>query len=405
MPTYSDDGQWWWDGRAWQPVTQQPPQQPYAGPQQPAPQQPYPGPQQFGGQPPYQGGPQGFYQQPPQRKSRTLPIVAGAVALVLIIAVGGVLVWKNTSGDTSDSAGAGGSGGPAVGGAPPKNAKNLEPGQPVTAETLAEVDPQAFHEGVIKRQMVAPIGRLVSADFESEEAFASRKLWTLRDYAIDHKTDKYYYFDALLHGAPEADKRSYNTMCVGTKEMQYSNVYQRWIEARNPGNKCTKKPYAGHCDAIVSSGLTADQADTVIRELREAKGLVNPAQPTLLSANGKTYIRQVVDFKPVMLSDKEYYGSQMMMWAFKEAGLDPVTWPWCNPYGVSEGIHMVYYVDTVTLRPVASFQRGTEAPGREDDADPVQVANYTYPDTLPVAKLPKNAGTPRIVLPEGWKLQ
>ncbi|MFB6725395.1 hypothetical protein ACFCV3_34770 [Kribbella sp. NPDC056345] len=404
MPTYSDDGQWWWDGHAWQPVTQQPPQQqPYGGQQ-------YPGPQQPGGQPPYQGGPQGFYQpqqpQQPQRKSRTLLIVAGAVALVLIIAVGGVLVWNNNSGDSGGTAG----GGPAgsdrkAGGAPPKNAKTLEPGQPVTAETLAEVDPQAFHEGVMMRQMVAPIGRLVSATFESEEAFASRRQWVLTDYAIDHKTDKYYYFNALLHAAPEVDKRPYNMMCVGTKQMEYSNVYQQWSEARSPGNKCTKKPYAGHCDSVVSSGLTADQADVVIKELRAAKGLVNPAKPTLLSANGKTYIRQVVDFNPVMLGDNSYYGSQMMMWAFKEAGLDPVTWPWCNPYHVSEGIHMVYYVDTETLRPAASFQRGTEAPGREDDADPVQVVNYSYPTTLPVSKLPKNAGTPRISLPEGWKLQ
>ncbi|WP_133798705.1 hypothetical protein [Kribbella caucasensis] len=55
MPTYSDDGQWWWDGRAWQPVTPQPP-------------------------------------QPPKRSGKAGLIVVCAVLLVLVISAGAFLV-------------------------------------------------------------------------------------------------------------------------------------------------------------------------------------------------------------------------------------------------------------------------------------------------------------------------
>ncbi|MFF1822020.1 hypothetical protein ACFVWG_32235 [Kribbella sp. NPDC058245] len=408
MPTYSDDGKWWWDGRAWQPVTQQPPapqQQQYGGPQQQyagPPQQQYPaGPPQYpGAQPSYPSGPQGFYQpQQPPKKSRTPLIIAGAVALVLVIAVGGVVVWKNTGSDDGGTAA----------GAPPKDAKTLEPGQPVTAQALSEVNPQAFHEGVMKRQMLTPIGRLKTSVFADQKRFATgQPLWSITDMAVDRQSKKYYFAESVLDG--RADNRPSNSVCDGNpKPMVWSNMSKVWQRSVFDDMSCTKMPYQGGGDSIVSTGLTAEQADKVIASFRASRGFVNPAQPTLLSAGGKTYVRQVVDFKPVERADNNYWGSAILMWGLRDAGIDPVEWKWSNPFNLTEGIHMVYYLDPATLLPVAAFQSGIDTPAANGEPavkrTTIQVVNYSYPKALPTPQLGKSPNTLTISLPEGWKVQ
>ncbi|MET7276744.1 hypothetical protein ABZS29_00830 [Kribbella sp. NPDC005582] len=402
MPTYSDDGQWWWDGRSWQPVTQQQQQQYVAPPQQQYPGQQYPQqPQYGGGQPPYQGGPQGFYQQPqqPRKKSRALPlIISGAVVLVLILAIGGVVIWKNTSGD---------GGGGTSAGAPPKDAKIIEPGQPVTEQALSEVNPQAFHESVMKRQMTTPIARLKTSVFGDAKVFSTgRPIWSIHDLAVDHQSGKYYLAESILDG--RTDQEPTNQICTGEpKPMRWSKFNQAWQRSTFDELACTKIPQGG-TDSIVSSGLTPEQADKVIAYFRTNKGFVNAAQPTLLTAGGKTYVKQVVDFKPIVLSDENYWGSAIAMWGLREAGLDPVTWPWSNPFNLTEGIHMVYYLDPATLLPVAAFQSGIDTPaGNGEPAvkrTTIQVVNYSYPPALPQPTMPKGAGTLTISLPEGWKV-
>lgn len=398
MPTYSDDGQWWWDGRNWQPVSQQPPQQPqYPGPQQYVGQQ-YAEPQYPGPQPPYPQ--QGFYGQPP-RKRRTVWIAIGAVLLVIAGIAGisvGVVAWRATARNDDEAAGGTGAAAP--------QGKNLEPGQSVTAQSLAEVDPVTFYESVVKRQMTAPIGRVKSSMFGDPQKFASRQLFPITDIAIDHSTDKFYYFQTILSGP--TDDEPTNIACAGGKEMHWSNYSKKWEQSTFTGNTCTKKPFLGAGDGVFSSGLTADQADKVLAKLRTYKGYVNVAKPTLLSAGGKTYVRQVVDFKPITLADKNYWGSAISMWAFRDAGLDPVTWPWSNPFNLTEGVHMVYYLDTKTLLPVAAFQKGIDTPaGNGEPAvkrTTIQVVNYAFPKALPSMVLGRSPNTLSLTLPEGWKV-
>ena len=97
------------------------------------------------------------------------------------------------------------------------------------------------------------------------------------------------------------------------------------------------------------------------------------------------------------------------MWAFRDAGLDPVEWKWCNPFNLTEGIHMVYYLDPATLLPVAAFQKGIDTPaGNGEPAvkrDTIQVLNYSYPKTLPKPALGKTPNTLTLSLPQGWRVQ
>jgi hypothetical protein len=379
VPTYSDDGRWWWDGRAWQPVIQQPPPPPYAGP-----------PQQ-----------QMFYAQPPRQRSKAPWIIAMVVLLVIALIPVGIVGWRALSKDDNQA------GGTAPAGPNGASGKIIEPGQPVTKQALSDVDALAFYESVVKRQMTAPIGRMRSAFFGDPQKFAALDFYTINDIAIDHKSDKFYNVKSILEGPKDDDPT--NIVCVGSKEMHWFNSTKQWQASRFSSSSCAKKPFMGANDGIVSSGLTADQAQKVLDKLHTYKGYVNPAQPTLLSVGGKAYVRQVVDFKPITLADKNYWGTAISMWAFRDAGLDPVTWPWSNAYNLTAGVHMVYYLDPVTLMPVAAFQKGIDTPAQANDPaikrPEIQVINYSFPKTLPTPALGKSPGTLTLALPEGWKVQ
>lgn len=315
------------------------------------------------------------------------------------------MAWRVSSGDDDTDTGGHGSTGSST--ATPPERRNIEPGQPVTAQTLAAVEPVLFYESVVKRQMTAPIERLRTSGFGNPQEFTSHDLQSISDIAIDHSTDKFYRVQSIFLG-PDDDEPT-NRACLAGKEMDWSDSGKQWEQSTIDGMLCDEKPHLGGNDSIVSSGLTASQADKVLATLRTYEGYVNVAKPTLLSSGGKTYVRQVVDFKPIVLSDDHYFGAAISMWSFREAGLDPVTWPWANPFSLAGGIHMVYYFDTSTLLPVAAFQRGIDTPAHKGKPavkhTTIQIVNYSFPKTLPTPALGKSANTLSVSLPEGWKVQ
>ncbi|GAA0619204.1 hypothetical protein GCM10009534_62840 [Kribbella sandramycini] len=341
-------------------------------------------------QQPYPGPPPAFHQQapqPPRRKSRTLMIVAGAVALVLVASVGGALVWKNLSGDE-----------PAATGAPPAGAKIIEPGQPVTAQTLSEVHPQAFVESFLKRQMVAPIGQLKTIRFENPEKFLEKKDYSITDYAVDHRTNKFSLEYTGFSGTGTTDRK-----CIDGKSMMYIDGEGLGWQEDKGDDDCTRQPFFT-VDGIVSSGLTAEQADRVLAYFhQEGDGYLNAAQPTLLTTGGRTYIRQVVDFKTIIRDDQPY-GTAVSQFAFRDCGhnRDSARWFWATPFNLAAGLHMVYYLDTKTLLPVAAYQASVPAAGSYPDKT-VQLVNYAFPAAVPQVKQPKGPGTLTFNLPEGWK--
>ena len=260
-----------------------------------------------------------------------------------------------------------------------------------------------FYESVVKRQMTAPIERLRTSELSRRSS--PHDLQSISDIAIDHSNDKFYSVREHLPG-PEDDDPA-NMACLAGKEMHWSG--EQWKQSKFDTMLCDQKPVLGGNDSIVSSGLTASQAEKVLATLRTYEGYVNVAKPTLLSSGGKTYVRQVVDFKSIVLADGNCFGSAISMWSFREAGLDPATWPWSHAFSLVGGIHMVYYLDTGRLLPVAAFQRGIGAPACNGNPavkrDSIQVVNYSFPKTLPTPALGKSANTLSVSLPGGWKVR
>jgi hypothetical protein len=321
-------------------------------------------------------------------------VVVAAVLLVIAVPAG-IFGWRALSDRGSGTAGA-------------PHGKTIEPGQPVTARTLAEVDPATFFEGLAKQQMTQPLARLKVSYFDSSQKFLTRNsLWTIADSAIDHRTNKYYFAQTFRNSANDNEPTS--GICKGGKSYSWNHISKKWQVVPFDSPECYKKPSSATGDSLFSSGLTPDQADTVLKTLRGYNGYVNPAKPTLLSAGGHVYVRQVVDFKPVVLSNDSYGGTAISMWAFRDAGLDPVTWPWSNPWPLGVGVHAVYYLDTKTLLPLAVFEKGIGAPAHNGEpaipAPGIQVINYAFPKTLPVPVLNNSPQYLSLLLPQGWKVQ
>jgi hypothetical protein len=320
--------------------------------------------------------------------------VVVAAVLVVIAVPAGIFGWRAVSKKDDDVAAA-------------PHGKTIEPGQPVTAQTLAEVDPATFFEAMAKRQMTQPLERLKLSYFSTAQKFLNRSDWLITDSVINHKTDK-YYFATTSRARPDDDEPT-SAICKGGKSYSWNHILKKWQVVPFDSPECYKKQTFNTGDSLFASSLTPDQADTVLAKLRSYDGYVNPAKPTLLKADGRTYVREVVDFKPIILANESYGGTAISMWAFRDAGEDPVTWPWSNSFPLGVGIHAVYYLDTKTLLPVALFEKGIGAPAHNNDAaipaPGIQVVNYSYPKTLPTPVLNNSPQYLSLLLPQGWKVQ
>lgn len=353
MVQRSPDGQWQWDGTQWRPA------------------QPVPLP------------------TPPNRRRRKAPwIIAGCVVVAAAVAVPVALVAGHKDKDSA-----------------PKPALVL--GQPVTQAALDKASPADLYWQVLQQQMTRPMATISASSFPTPAAFKAHTDYSISRLTIDRGTGKFTYgSDAYARGEIYARGR-----CVGAKSYAYNDFDRKWGRLPEQDEDCQRvhapADFASD-DGVAATGLSVQQAAKVIKALRvDYKGLVNPGKPTLLHVHGKSYIRQTVDFVPQKLSDGEYWGAQILTFAFKRSGLDPNTWYWTSLPGGGEGLHVVYYLDPAELVPVASVQRTTPVLG--DDGKPrsggqaVLVFNYAYPAKLPKATF---SGPPyTLVLPEGWALR
>ncbi|QUQ66774.1 hypothetical protein JJ691_45020 [Kutzneria sp. CA-103260] len=323
-------------------------------------------------------------------------MIGGVIGAVVVVAVAvGVFVLRPSSG---------GGGGADAGTA-------LQPGQAVNAQTLAGVSADAQFWSVFRRQIQAKIAVLTSASFNSQDAFASGQYDSIFKAGVDHGAKKPFlertYF---LQGKPSSlDK------CVGGVEQTYYISSQRW-SAQPPERPttCTVQDqgllYTGS-DGIAPSGLNQTQADAYINALQNKyQGFVKAGKPTLFSANGSQYVRMAVDFGPVKIPNDGYEGNQIFIWAFKDTGLDGLSWPFTNGHTGVTGSHVVYYLDTKTLLPAyevvslnPALDDSTDKPSTDDTSYFVGFYRYDYPDALPVSTTSDT--TPfTLQMPEGFKL-
>lgn len=368
----SPDGKWYWDGHQWRPTSPPP---------------------------------------PPKRSPHPGVIVAVAVVVVLAVAVFAATYVIRSRGIGTPAAERGGTQTELPD--PSKTPRQpepvtIQPGEEITTARLAQVPASGFYWELLKRQMTRPISLITNAYFQTPEKFEQRRsFYSVNQLGIDHRTGDFTSAKTTFLGGHVSTM----SRCVGSKYFFRSDTAAKWSHLQSSDDECATIPRLMHSaatDGIAASGLSGKQADKVVASLRDTyDGFAHPAKPTLITVEGKTYIRQVVDYKPVKLDNGLYWGTMIFTWAFKETGLDPETWPWYTGLGPGEGLHVVYYIDPHTLLPVASVMRSTpvlDENGRvKERYDQTMVYNYAFPARLPELDV-KDAKPIPVTLPEGWRI-
>lgn len=283
----------------------------------------------------------------------------------------------------------------------------IRPGEEVTRERLAQVSPSEFYWELLERQMTRPISLITSTYFAKPQDFEQHKSYYVNQLGIDRRTGEF----TAAKTSYQDGRTSTMNRCVDGKYYYWSSYDEEWSHLQSSDQDCAEIPTLMHSastDGVVTSGLSGKQADKVVATLREEfDGFAHPGKPVLITIDGKTYVRQVVDYTPLKLEDGRYWGTMIFTLAFEETGLDPETWPWYTGLGPGEGLHVVYYIDPHTLLPVASVMRSTpvlDDQGKEKVRyDQTMAFTYQFPAKLPEQTL-KGAKPLTLTLPEGWRI-
>jgi len=163
--------------------------------------------------------------------------------------------------------------------------------------------------------------------------------------------------------------------CVDGQQYSFYDIKVRsnvtWQSDDNENDYCdVSKPGSrlGINDGLNSGGLTQDQADNFIQSIFSQTGLVQVGDVSLATRDSRQYIKikaRITPVKKIIDGKASYHGTQALMWAFNETGLDPLKHPY-SVYGInSAGMNIIEYLDPATMLPAyAEYAKDT---GLEDN--------------------------------------
>lgn len=148
-------------------------------------------------------------------------------------------------------------------------------------------------------------------------------------------------------------------------------------------------------DGMNSGGMTPEQAKAFVEHIVAYKGLVKVSDLSLVTHDGKQYVKMVGAVTPVKQSDGTYYGMQCFQWAFNATNLNPHTYPYSSSGASVSGLNFIQYVDPTTG--LLAYSEYVITPGLDDNGKPssatetnpfmLNVFQYAYGGPVPVAEL------------------
>ncbi|MEV0612554.1 hypothetical protein AB0I81_04450 [Nonomuraea sp. NPDC050404] len=262
------------------------------------------------------------------------------ISFVAVIAIGGggMLVWRLSGG---------GSGEAAAGEADASSLEALKKGS-LTDGDLAKVDPAALFYASFKALTTQPVMHITMSSYQEKAEFDKNTPKYVWESGYDYRTKKWQ----LAWGSGDDDDGPVS-YCDDNESHLYSFMSKKWLPVSRDDTMCAQKSaYRYITDGVSAGGLTAEQAEVWIRELRtEYEGLVNPGRVQPAEIDGRKYLRLVVDIKPTKRAGGLYIGGQSLMWSFKKTGLDPQAHPYSYTGGMGTGFHIEYLIDPKSLLP------------------------------------------------------
>jgi hypothetical protein len=292
------------------------------------------------------GQPHGPRGRPPRRRTGLIVALGAALLVVLVIAVA-IVLWPRSNTPVAQSN---------MNGKPPFDAST-----PLSPQNIGSVSPDALFWEMYYRQAREPVVHTRHEYFQNPDLAAKRNLISVNDDIFDYQARRYV-------GTQVEDWRGKVKIvrrCVDSQE--YSrNAYNTGWDAPELNRACDSRNF--HGDGIIPGGMTDNQASIMITSLnREFNGFFRAGRPDFAAVNGKQYIRLPVQARPLKRQDGNW-GMQVLIWSFKETGLDPLSHKFIPGGGPAQGADMVYYIDPNTLLPVFHYRQDT--PSLTDDGQP-----------------------------------
>ncbi|SDN08156.1 hypothetical protein SAMN04489726_4809 [Allokutzneria albata] len=233
-----------------------------------------------------------------------------------------------------------GGGGAAPGGSQAAGGKGKE----LTEADVAKVDPAKLLDDTLTAQLTQPVvhTRIDSIVFQAKAYLSGGP-----------------YEGKIVEGGFDYRQRKLNFMddfsaCIDGNEIRRrsSGVVANYgpcppVKSSTVGSKVG--------NGLLPGGLNETQAQAFLAYLHKAEGFLNPGKPTMVSREGKQYIRFPVAFKTVETSVGPA-GGQMFTWAFKDTKLSFDDHPYTPMSGTQNTTEVLFYLDPKSLLPVYSEQ-------------------------------------------------
>jgi hypothetical protein len=296
----------------------------------------------------------------PRRRIPTLVKVIVPVVAVVVVAAGGILISKQSAG-RSPSAGATGtncntsdvgSGSPTD---PQKfgvdiptcstnqysvNIPGLGTYSPVSAGTLASVDPRALFWAMIKRQSTRSLTDLTYVTYPDPDNYAKYyPQGSANRVEIDYSTRRFASQEVVVNQQTGASTGHQFQMCTP------DHVPHFWDPEHGGWMQPSPEDYAD------------TQKDNSICSRLQGQ-LITIGKPQLIQGtDGKTYIQLDVQVNPQDPHDPAdtnpvvYMAGAFLEAAFAQTGKNVIKWPYSIGVGESQGEKVRYYIDPSTLVP------------------------------------------------------
>lgn len=140
--------------------------------------------------------------------------------------------------------------------------------------------------------------------------------------------------------------------CQDKTAMWFGSSVGRWSQI---APKCPDSAYAAWMnDGVGIGGLTKEQADIFVKQLGDYKGLITGLGKSIVTRNGKQYLRLTIKVTPHSYGGMSPAGADMYMDAVKWTEIDLETHPYFLLPDPDAAMDIVRYVDPETMLPVYS---------------------------------------------------
>lgn len=220
-----------------------------------------------------------------------------------------------------------------------------------TKAATPEGDARALYLESMRRQAMQPSINLVHEYYSAPQSYPGGTRESVVS-GVDYRSKDVRLEKNQLIVAHGKTTLEWTTWCQDKSAMWFYSGPGHWSQT---ADKCPEGPYAAWLnDGLGVGGLTKDQADVFVKQLGDYKGLITARGKSMVTRNGKEYLRLVIKVTPHSYGGTSPAGADMYMDALKWTEIDLEAQPYFLLPDAAAAMDIVRYVDPETMLPVYS---------------------------------------------------